>query len=170
MTRSKRKRGSDGPSHDGGCSDGGDADDVSESSIQSCQSKGAGRTAVQCSPRHNISPRRNVPSRCSVSQSSKKEEIHHQVPGDRHTISSLSNMETIPIQGFLTREILLSKVVYSITFEERPEHPTPACMSLAELHQIVNMKLSAESLPGRKSPCLENQIENLEPCPKTTSF
>lgn len=41
------------------------------------------------------------------------------MPRDGRPISGLSDIETIPIRGFLTRKILLSKVVYSITFEER---------------------------------------------------
>lgn len=126
--RPKRKRDPSGSSHDGSCSDGSsnadDADYVSESSISSRRSKRAGRTAVQrphTHLRHNKNTRRNVPSRRSVSQASKNEKSHPQVPRDRRPISSLSDMETIPIRGFLTREILLSKVVYSITFEERKE-------------------------------------------------
>ncbi|KAJ5989713.1 hypothetical protein N7481_004923 [Penicillium waksmanii] len=128
-SRPKRKRGPSASSHDGSCSNGSsdadDADDVSESSILSNRSKRAGRAAVQSSlahPRHNKNTRHNVPSQRRVSRASKNEESHPQMPRDRHPISSLSDIETIPIRGFLTREIFLSKVVYSITFEERTEH------------------------------------------------
>ena len=37
-------------------------------------------------------------------------------------LTSLHDVETIPIRGFLTRQVLLSKVVYSVTFEEQREH------------------------------------------------
>lgn len=125
--RSKRKRGPSTSSHDDSCSDGSsdadDADYVSESSILSPRSKRAERAAVQSSPahlRHNKTLHRNIPSRHSVFRASKNKDSH-QVTRDQRPISSLSDMETIPIRGFLTREILLSKVVYSITFEERNE-------------------------------------------------
>ncbi|KAJ5183245.1 hypothetical protein N7492_000861 [Penicillium capsulatum] len=37
-------------------------------------------------------------------------------------LTSLHDVETIPIRGFLTRQVLLSKVVYSVSFEEQREH------------------------------------------------
>jgi hypothetical protein len=128
-SRPKRKRGPSASSHGGSCSDSSsdadDADDVSESSILSNRSKRAGRVAVKSSPahlRHNKNTCHNLFSQRRVSRASKNEESHPQMPRDRHPVSSLSDIETIPIRGFLTREILLSKVVYSITFEERTEH------------------------------------------------
>ncbi|OAX84044.1 hypothetical protein ACJ72_01579 [Emergomyces africanus] len=107
-----------------GSNDVDDADDVSESSNLSRRSKGATQTAIQSSPthlRHEKGPRRNVPSRRSISRTSRNEKSHPQALRNQCPISSLSDMETIPIRGFLTREIFLSKVVYSITFEERNE-------------------------------------------------
>ncbi|KAJ5404057.1 hypothetical protein N7509_003928 [Penicillium cosmopolitanum] len=55
---------------------------------------------------------------------------------------------TIPIRGFLTRGILLSKVVYSITFEERTEHTClqepdetpPDCEREAERRKLSRQK------------------------------
>jgi hypothetical protein len=44
------------------------------------------------------------------------------VPADQTPLTSLCDVETIPVQGFLTRQILLSKVVYSFTVEEQFEH------------------------------------------------
>ncbi|CAI7622836.1 unnamed protein product [Penicillium pancosmium] len=155
--RPKRKRGPFGSSHDDSCSDGSsdmdDADYVSESSILTRGSKRAERAAVQSSPAHlrpNKNPRRNIPSRRSVSQASKNEESHPQVPRDRRPISSLSDIETIPIRGFLTREILLSKVVYSITFEERnegtclqePGGTPPDCEREAQRRKLPRQKKS----------------------------
>lgn len=125
----KRKRGISVSSRDGSCSDNSsdadDADDVSESSILSKGAKRVRRAAVQSSPahlRHKKNTRHSLPSQRCVSRASKNEGSHPQMPRDRHPVSSLSGIETIPIRGFLTREILLSKVVYSITFEERTEH------------------------------------------------
>ncbi|CAI7635378.1 unnamed protein product [Penicillium manginii] len=155
--RPKRKRGPSVPSHDGGCSDGSnDADyveDVRESSVLSRRSKGTGRMAEKSSPthlRHKKTPRRNVFSRRSVSRASKFEESHHQVTRDQRPISSLSDIETIPIRGFLTREILLSKVVYSITFEERAEYTClqepggtpPGCERKAERSKLPRQQKS----------------------------
>ena len=37
-------------------------------------------------------------------------------------LTSMHDVETISVRGFLTRQVLLSKVVYSVTFEEQREH------------------------------------------------
>ncbi|KAJ5394742.1 hypothetical protein N7509_006529 [Penicillium cosmopolitanum] len=155
-SRPKRKRGPLASSHDGSCSDGSsdanDADDVSESSILPKRSKRAGRAAVQSSLahiRHNKNTRHNLPSQRRVSRASKNEESHPQMPTDRHPISSLSDIETIPIRGFLTRETLLSKVVYSITFEERTEH---TCLQEPdETPPDCERKAQRRKLPGQKN-------------------
>ncbi|KAJ5404003.1 hypothetical protein N7509_003874 [Penicillium cosmopolitanum] len=151
----KRERGLSASSYDGSCSDGSsdadNADDVSESSIISQRSKRAGRAAVQSSLshiRHNKNTRHSLPSQRRLSQTSKNEESHPQMPRDRHPISSLPDIETIPIRGFLTREILLSKVVYSITFEERTEHicmqepveALPDCTRKAQRRKLPRQK------------------------------
>lgn len=44
---------------------------------------------------------------------------------DPYPSTSLHDSQTIPIQGLLTREIRLSRVFYSLTFEERRE---PSCL------------------------------------------
>jgi hypothetical protein len=44
------------------------------------------------------------------------------VLADQTPLTSLRDIETIPVRGFLTRQILLSKVVYSFTVEEQFEH------------------------------------------------
>ena len=41
---------------------------------------------------------------------------------DQTSPTSLHDIETIPIRGFLTRQVLLSRVIYSVTFKERAEY------------------------------------------------
>ena len=38
---------------------------------------------------------------------------------NKYHSSGLHDIKTIPIRGFLTRQVLLSNVVYSVTFEEQ---------------------------------------------------
>lgn len=90
---------------------------------------------------------------------------------DRRPISSLSDMETIPIRGFLTREILLSKVVYLITFKERnkgtclqePGRTLPDCKREAQRRKLPRQKKSqvrkSVSLPRSLSKNDELLIE-----------
>lgn len=164
--RPKRKRGPSGSSHIDSCSDGSsdvdDPDYVSESYILSRGSKRAGRAAVKSSPAHlrpNKNPRRNLPSRRSVSRPSKNEESHPQVTRDRHPISSLSDMETISIRGFLTREMLLSKIVYSITFEERPEHTYTCLQEPGGAPPDCERKAQGRKLPRQKKSQVEKSIK-----------
>ncbi|CAI7626087.1 unnamed protein product [Penicillium pancosmium] len=174
--RPKRKRGPSEPPHDGGCSDGSndvdDADDVSESSNLSRRSKGAAQTAIQSSSTHlrrKKGPRRNVPSRRSIPCTSENEKSHPQALSNQCPISSLSDMETIPIRGFLTREILLSKVVYSITFEERNESTCsqehsgtpPDCVREAQRRKISRQKRSQVGKSNRQPRTLSKDDELL---------
>lgn len=95
--RPKRKRGPSESLHDVSCSDGSheadDADDASESSNLSRRSKEAAQTATQSSPthlRHRKGPLLNVPSRRSISRTSRNEKSHPQALRNQCPISSLS--------------------------------------------------------------------------------
>lgn len=89
-----------------------DADYVCENTVSSCRLKRARHAAIPVPKR----PRRNSthPSIDVAAQA--------KVATDQGPLSSLSDIETISIRGFLTRQIFLSKVIYSITFEEKFEH------------------------------------------------
>ncbi|CRL28795.1 unnamed protein product [Penicillium camemberti] len=97
-----------------------DADYVGESgedahgnSVPFHRLKRARRPAVQLKPRP---PRQNT-KRLSVDEA-----VQFKVAADQSSPTSLHDIETIPIRGFLTRQILLSRVIYSVTFEEQAEH------------------------------------------------
>lgn len=95
-----------------------DADYVRESGedargILSHRLKRARRPAVRLKPR----PPRHNSERLSVDEAVQSEVVADQAPPTR-----LPDTETIPIRGFLTRQILLSGAIYSITFEEQAEH------------------------------------------------
>jgi len=70
-------------------------------------------------------------------------------------LTSLHDVETIPIRGFLTRQVLLSKVVYSVTFEEQ-EHTcyhepnrTPADIEDKFTHPHVGAKWGSAKRPRK---------------------
>lgn len=97
-----------------------DADYVGESgedahgnSVPFHRLKRARRPAVQLKPRP---PRQNT-KRLAVDEA-----VQSKVAADQTSPTSLHDIETIPIRGFLTRQILLSRVIYSVTFEEQAEH------------------------------------------------
>ncbi|KAI2676872.1 hypothetical protein LCP963914a_8167 [Penicillium roqueforti] len=97
-----------------------DADYVGESgedahgnSVPSHRLKRARPPAVQLKPRP---PRQNT-KRLSVDEA-----VQSKVAADQTSPTSLHDIETIPIRGFLTRQVLLSRVIYSVTFEEQAEH------------------------------------------------
>ncbi|KAJ5036795.1 hypothetical protein NUH16_004674 [Penicillium rubens] len=97
-----------------------DADYVGESgedahgnSVPFHRLKRARRPAAQLKPRP---PRQNT-KRLSVDEA-----VQSKVAADQTSPTSLHDIETIPIRGFLTRQILLSRVIYSVTFEEQAEH------------------------------------------------
>ncbi|KGO76320.1 hypothetical protein PITC_018430 [Penicillium italicum] len=97
-----------------------DADYVGESgedahgnSVPFHRLKRARRPAAQLKPRP---PRQNT-KRLSVDEA-----VQSKVAADQTFPTSLHDIETIPIRGFLTRQILLSRVIYSVTFEEQAEH------------------------------------------------
>lgn len=98
------------------CDDPDDADYVDESKCSSRRSKRARQTAVR------LGPRRTQRTRHDVQRLSVDEAVQTKVAGDQNSLSSLPDIETIPIRGFLMRQILFSKVIYSITFEEQALH------------------------------------------------
>lgn len=51
------------------------------------------------------------------------EAVQSKVVTDQIPPTSLHDTETVSIRGFLTRQIGLSRVIYSVTFEEQTEHP-----------------------------------------------
>lgn len=102
-----------------GCDDSDDADYTNEIQCMPRQPKRA-RSPMQVGPRRS-QRRWHNPQHLSVD-----EPALPGVAGDKKHPSSLSDIETIPVRGFLTRQILLSRVVYSVTFDEQAEH---ACFS-----------------------------------------
>jgi hypothetical protein len=72
--------------------------------------------------RRAAAPRAAKFSRHNALRNSAKEAEFLDVPADQTPLTSLHDIETIPVRGFLTRQILLSKVVYSFTVEEQLEH------------------------------------------------
>lgn len=76
--------------------------------------------------------------------------MQSQLAVDQSCTFGLTNLETIPIRGFLTREILLSKVVYSVTFEEHKMH---ACVQESgETPQNRENESQHKKQPYRKGP------------------
>ncbi|KZN94242.1 hypothetical protein EN45_044320 [Penicillium chrysogenum] len=88
-------------------------EDAHGNSVPFHRVKRARRPAVQLKPRL---PRQNT-KRLSVDET-----VQSKVAADQTSPTSLHDIETIPIRGFLTRQILLSRVIYSVTFEEQTEH------------------------------------------------
>lgn len=122
---SNKKRGPSEISRDDsndGAGDLDDADYVSESSVSSRRVKRARQAASRCAPRR---PQQNKHTRRNASHPLVDKQMQAKFVMDQGCMSGLTDLETIPIRGFLTREILLSKVVYSVTFEEHKEH---ACL------------------------------------------
>ncbi|CAG8902812.1 unnamed protein product [Penicillium egyptiacum] len=82
-------------------------------SVPSYRSKSARRPAVRLKsrpPRHNT-------KRLLVDEAVQSKGV-----ADQTSLTSLRDIETIPVQGFLTRQILFSRVIYSVTVEEQAEH------------------------------------------------
>ncbi|KAJ5775543.1 uncharacterized protein N7511_000554 [Penicillium nucicola] len=127
-------------------------------------------------PRQTKRPRRTVATKIQPAQARRdspyrvfsspapEEEISNPRPGTR-----LQDMQTIPIRGFLTRQTVLSRVIYSCTFEEDrqpscPHGPTkaPACEESSEMTrhtmQLSNKKPSLRAtrfLPDEDARLIE---------------
>lgn len=159
-TLPNKKRGRSEPQHHGNSSsddpdDSDDADYVCESTVSSRRPKRARQTAVRRAPgrpRHNA----RCPSIDDVAEP--KATVNH------GSLSSLPDLETIPIRGFLTRQILLSKVVYSVTIEEQKEH---TC--LQESHGVPSHcqnETASQTQPHQKRPCIRKSTGSTRFLPK----
>lgn len=127
-----------------------DADYVGESgedahgnSVPFHQLKKARRPAVQLKPRP---PRQNT-KRLSVGET-----VQSKVAADQTSPTSLHDIETIPIRGFLTRQILLSRVIYSVTFEEQTEHSCTQRSRRATSHYENKIGSQHSKQPPQKLP------------------
>ncbi len=87
-------------------------------SAPSHRMKRARRPTVRLKPR---------PPRNKTEHLSADEAVQSKAVADHTSLTSLHDIETIPIRGFLTRQILLSRVIYSITFEEQAEQAEHSC-------------------------------------------
>ncbi|KAJ6038141.1 hypothetical protein N7499_003481 [Penicillium canescens] len=113
-----------------------DSDDPDDSDYTDGNDSGIGDIAVL--PRLTKRPRRSAVTNIQPAQARRERpyrvlsspapevEIANPCPG-----TSLQDIQTIPIRGFLTRQMFLSRVIYSCTFEEDrqlacPHEPTKA--------------------------------------------
>ncbi|KAJ5775793.1 uncharacterized protein N7511_000804 [Penicillium nucicola] len=76
-----------------------------------------------------------------------EEEIADPRPG-----TSLQDMQTIPIRGFLTRQIVLSRVIYSCTFEEDRQRSCPHGLTKAPVYEESSDKTGHTTPPSNKEP------------------
>lgn len=93
-----------------------------------------------------------LPTNCShcvnnAFRKSGKEAEFLDVPADQTPSTSLRDIDTVPVRGFLIRRILLSEVVYSFTVEEQLDHscvwesggiPSDYCASVRGPQKCVN--------------------------------
>ncbi|KAJ5849197.1 hypothetical protein N7534_007886 [Penicillium rubens] len=129
-----------------------DADYVRESgedahgnSVSSHRLKRASRPAVRLKPR---SPRHNT-ERLSVGEA-----LQSKVVADQTSTTSLHDIETIPIRGFLTRRYFCQGSYIQLPLKNRQS--IPALGNQAELRHIMKTKLAASILsnPPEKGPAL----------------
>jgi hypothetical protein len=91
-----------------------------------------------------------------------EEEIANPCPG-----TSLQDMQTIPIRGFLTRQLLLSRVIYSCTFQEdrQPSCPHGPTKGPAHDKNLDNTRHATQSSrkrqPARASRFLPDEDDRL---------
>lgn len=145
-----------------------DADYVGESgedahgnSVPFHRLKRARRPAVQLKPR---------PPRQNTKHLSVDEAVQSKVAADQTSPTSLHDIETIPIRGFLTRQILLSRVIIQLPLKSRQS--ISALRDHAELLHIMTTKLAASipSNPFRKGPALGKRPGQPDSYLRTTSF
>ena len=113
-----------------------DSDDPDDSSYTDGTDSGVGD--IVALPRLTKRPRRTAATKIQPAQARREsphhvfsslaseEEVANPCPG-----TGLQDMQTIPVRGFLTRQMFLSRVIYSCTFEEDrqpscPHGPTKA--------------------------------------------
>ncbi|KAJ5723913.1 hypothetical protein N7488_001948 [Penicillium malachiteum] len=106
-----------------------DSDDPDDSDYTDGNDSGVGDIAVL--PRLRKRPRRTASTKIQPAQTQRESRYHmFSSPAPEEEIAnpcpntSLQNIQTIPIRGFLTRETFLSRVIYSCTFEEDRQ---PSC-------------------------------------------
>ncbi|KAJ5264713.1 hypothetical protein N7505_007506 [Penicillium chrysogenum] len=145
-----------------------DADYVRESgedahgnSVSSHRLKRASRPAVRLKPR---SPRHNT-ERLSVGEA-----LQSKVVADQTSTTSLHDIETIPIRGFLTRRYFCQGSYIQLPLKNRQS--IPALGNQAELRHIMKTKLAASILsnPPEKGPALGKRPGQPDVCLRTTSF
>ncbi|EDP50775.1 hypothetical protein AFUB_071160 [Aspergillus fumigatus A1163] len=69
--------------------------------------------------RRGVTVRHRTGQVCQNTQSTtQREDVRFDEPRHRCQTTGLQDIETIPVRGYLTRQVLLSRVVYSFTFEE----------------------------------------------------
>lgn len=144
-----------------------DADYVRESgedargnSVPSHRLKRASRPAVRIKPR----PPRHNTKRLSVDQA-----VQSKVVADQTSTTSLHDIETIPIRGFLTRQILCQGSSIQLPLKSRQS--ILALGNQAELRHIkTKLAASIPSNPPRKGPALGKRPGQPDPCLRTTSF
>ncbi|EKV15763.1 hypothetical protein PDIG_13060 [Penicillium digitatum PHI26] len=105
--------------------------------------KRAKRPAVQLQPRP---PRQNTKSLLVDGA------VQSKVAADQPSPTSLHDIETIPIRGFLTRQISLSRVIYSVTFEEQAEHSCSQRSGRATSHYENKIGSQHSKQPPQKGP------------------
>ncbi|KAJ5178954.1 hypothetical protein N7492_002164 [Penicillium capsulatum] len=86
------------------------------------------------------------------------------------SLTTLHDVETIPVRGFLTRQVLFSKIVYSVTFEEQREHTcynglnrTPTNSEDKSIHPYIEAKRGSPKRPragilNRRSLSKDDQL------------
>ena len=137
-------------------------EDAHGSSVSSHRFKRASRPAVRLKPR----PPRHNTERLSVDEA-----LQSRVVADQTSTTSLHDIETIPIRGFLTRQILLSGVIYSITFEEQAEHSCSRESGGATSHYENKIgSQHSEQKPQENGPALGKRPGQPDLCLRTTSF
>ncbi|KAJ5443125.1 hypothetical protein N7445_004238 [Penicillium cf. griseofulvum] len=114
------------------------SEDVHRNSVPFHRLKRARRPTVQLKPRP---PRQNT-KHLSVDKT-----VQSKVAADQISLASLHDLETIPIRGFLTRQILLSRVIYSVTFKEQTEHSCSQRSGRATSH--YKNKISRQHSPQK---------------------
>jgi hypothetical protein len=134
-----------------------DSDDAADSDYMDGNDSGVGDIAR--SPRLTKRQRRTATTKIQPAQA-RRESPHHvfSSPAPEEEIAnpcpdtSLQDMQTIPIRGFLTRQLLLSRVIYSCTFEEDRQ---PSCShgpTKAPAYEESLDKTEHTTQPSKKKP------------------
>ncbi|KAJ6136033.1 hypothetical protein N7512_001193 [Penicillium capsulatum] len=136
-----------------------DSDDPDDSDYTDRNDSGVGDIAA--SPRL-VKRQRRTAARKTQPARVQRESPHHvfsspapeEAFANPYPATTLQDMQTIPVRGFLTRQTFLSRVVYSYTFEEDrqpscPHRPTP---TKAPAHDENLDETGHPTLPSSKKP------------------